>query len=214
MEFKHRLKELIDYKNTNAERVSKEIDKPGLSGNTIRNYLNGGKPKNTEIYEILADYFSVSVDYLLGNTNEKSTDVSIKTINKKYGLSEKSLSVLQSLYSKQKDFYPVYKYTEIDTINLLLEDLADNKYSSVINQIDLFLNAQINSDYRVAIQKDGSLQIWNCSETNRTSGIGVIDGEEILNSILSYIQIRLNNLRSSNIESRGEENECSRNRKK
>ena len=46
-------------------------EKIGVSRTTISRYENNSRQPSKEILEILADYFEVTTDYLLGRTNQK-----------------------------------------------------------------------------------------------------------------------------------------------
>lgn len=61
--FKERLKQLRIERNLTQAEIAKAI---GVSAATIGNYEQGTRePRNNEMWQKLADYFSVSVDYLM-----------------------------------------------------------------------------------------------------------------------------------------------------
>ena len=61
--FSERLNELLKEKNITAYKVAKDT---GLSNGLLASWKNGEKLPGAENLEKLADYFGVSVDYLLG----------------------------------------------------------------------------------------------------------------------------------------------------
>jgi transcriptional regulator with XRE-family HTH domain len=65
-EFKHRLKELRKQKNLSQDQLSGALDIPSSS---LRRYETRGELPKRERLELIADYFSVSMDYLLGRTD-------------------------------------------------------------------------------------------------------------------------------------------------
>lgn len=65
-EFKHRLKELRKQKNLSQDQLSEALDIPSSS---LRRYETRGELPKRERLELIADYFSVSIDYLLGRTD-------------------------------------------------------------------------------------------------------------------------------------------------
>jgi len=65
-EFKHRLKELRKQKNLSQDQLSGALDIPSSS---LRRYETRGELPKRERLELIADYFSVSIDYLLGRTD-------------------------------------------------------------------------------------------------------------------------------------------------
>ncbi len=82
--FNERLRELRKEKQITIEQLANDL---GSAKSTISRYENGLREPKKDFLELLSKYFEVSVDYLLGNTNErtinkeKSTlDSNIKTI--------------------------------------------------------------------------------------------------------------------------------------
>ena len=67
--FYERLKSLALEKNLSLNQVEKNLK---LSRNTLANYKKGQTP-STERAILLANFFNVSTDYLLGNTDERNT---------------------------------------------------------------------------------------------------------------------------------------------
>ena len=70
--FKDKLKQLRIDRNLTQAEVAKAI---GISAATIGNYEQGTRePRNNEMWQKLADYFGVSVDYLMekGANNQHS----------------------------------------------------------------------------------------------------------------------------------------------
>ncbi len=72
--FKDKLKQLRIDRNLTQAEVAKAI---GVSPATIGNYEQGTRePKNNEMWQKLADYFGVSVDYLMEkDTNNQHSDI-------------------------------------------------------------------------------------------------------------------------------------------
>ncbi|AHV96114.1 helix-turn-helix domain-containing protein [Paenibacillus sabinae] len=68
-EFKDRLKELRISKGFSQDKLSEELKIPASS---IRRYETTGELPKRERLEIIADYFDVSIDYLVGRTNTKN----------------------------------------------------------------------------------------------------------------------------------------------
>ena len=64
-------------KNIKMIRQSKEMTHEALAEvlfvtrQTVSNYENGRRDIPSEVWNILADYYGVSVDYLMGRTNIK-----------------------------------------------------------------------------------------------------------------------------------------------
>lgn len=60
--------ELLKETNKTAYQVSKET---GISTATFSNWKNGNYSPKAEKLKILADYFGVSIDYLVGRSDER-----------------------------------------------------------------------------------------------------------------------------------------------
>lgn len=151
-EFCERLKELMEENNIKAEALSKNLNGQ-ISANTIRAYAKGNhKPNSIENIKILANYFNVSMDYIQGFTNEKTTNVEVKNIYNTYGLSEKALKNLKefnSIAKKNENF------TYIKTINFILSQDLDyilRDYKKILQKNEKYkkffdLMLRLDSDY-------------------------------------------------------------------
>jgi len=102
LQFYERLGDLIANNRTTAKAVSSET---GISQSALSEYISGKKDKTGNVVYrapdcatliALANYFSVSTDYLLGLTNVKTSDADVQTIVQKTGLSENSITLLRS----------------------------------------------------------------------------------------------------------------------
>jgi len=65
--FADRLKSLIDEKGINQSALAKHTK---LGTSTISQWVNGQRQPSVEYIIILANYFDVSADYLLGRTKD------------------------------------------------------------------------------------------------------------------------------------------------
>lgn len=107
-EFKHRLKELRKQKNMSQEQLSGALDIPSSS---LRRYETRGELPKRERLELIADYFSVSIDYLLGRTD-----------NPEQILSEPSRVLIDSLDLTDEEIMDKIEFV-IDGITLDEEDV-------------------------------------------------------------------------------------------
>lgn len=158
MEFKDRLKDLMKNRGIQTpEELSKELanlnNGSNIHANTIRNYLKGKPPNNFEKYEILANFFGVSTDYLQGYTDTESTDIKTKYFCDEYGLSENVLKKLKeyknnpieiyaiNLILNQKRFIKILsEYLVSSNINELIEE---NDFLSKFTEMSVYLNPNI-----------------------------------------------------------------------
>lgn len=87
--FKDRLRQLrIEHNLTQAE-IAKAI---GVSSATIGNYEQGTRePRNNEMRQKLADYFNVSVDYLMNKENVSKVSEELLHENMLLGMENISL---------------------------------------------------------------------------------------------------------------------------
>lgn len=66
--FSNRLKELRNEKGLSLRDLAEEI---GTTKSTLSRYENDMRQPKQDVLEALADYFGVTIDYLLGRTNQK-----------------------------------------------------------------------------------------------------------------------------------------------
>ena len=99
--------------------VSKDL---GIHVNTIRSYESSSLDMMPKIERLkkIKNYYNVSYEYLLGETDVKSVNEDMMFIHNETGLSEKSIEYLKTL-DKDDRFLKV--------LNLLIEDMSkcDNK---------------------------------------------------------------------------------------
>ncbi|UYO63422.1 helix-turn-helix domain-containing protein [Acetobacterium wieringae] len=113
-EFKERLKELVREKGETQTKIVDDINKKfraGLSKQAFSYYVNGREP-NHDTLKIFAEYFGVTVDYLIGYSDVKKRENA--DVNSKLGLSDGAIDTLEG-YNK---YLPNIL---IPTVNLLLE---------------------------------------------------------------------------------------------
>ena len=71
--FNQRMKELRAEENITLEELAKALS---TTKSTLSRYENNLRTPNADFINQLAKYFNVSVDYLLGNSNDKNIDES------------------------------------------------------------------------------------------------------------------------------------------
>lgn len=89
--FAERLKGLRG--NASKDSVSNAL---GLHPQTYGRYEKGTRKPDSEILTRIAEYYNVSVDYLLGLKEEKTTDPTIQNAVEYTGLSEKAAEILHN----------------------------------------------------------------------------------------------------------------------
>lgn len=153
--------------------------------------------------------FNVSYDYLLGLTDESTIDIKIKTINKKYGLTEKSLKNLEKINIINVDFSNKAS-TLINTINILLSEEFDfESRLSILEMIDSYIHKNSNIFYEIYSNGDIILKNTKKSKNEYFHGKCEINASLFSENMLPKITERLVELKKE-----GEKNECEGTRKK
>ena len=101
-----RLQEIV----TDSAALAKHL---GCSVQAVNQYKQGIYPKTENLIKI-AEYYQVSLDYLLGFTNIPNTDTTLQSINQKTGLSVDAIIKLSDIAQSNPGFSKI--------ISLLLED--------------------------------------------------------------------------------------------
>lgn len=91
------MKERGENQTTLAEKITEQY--VPIQRQTISLYMNGQSKPDTERIAAIAKVLHVSADYLLGITDTASDDVSVQTICKFTGLSEKAATRLKQMNS-------------------------------------------------------------------------------------------------------------------
>ena len=104
--FATRLRDLIE--NTpNATQVQL-AEVIGVSRQTVSQYANGISEPGYDALIKIANHFNVSLDYLLGRSEAKTTDICIQAICEKTGLSENSIYLLRNFAKPTDDTFHYY----------------------------------------------------------------------------------------------------------
>ncbi len=89
-----RLNEVLAQKDIKQKELAEHI---GVTANTVSYYLSGERCPDIEKLIEIAKYLNVSTDYLLGNSNIKSTDTELISVCNYTGLSEYAVTMLAEL---------------------------------------------------------------------------------------------------------------------
>lgn len=91
----------------------------GIAPTTLAAYEQGKSEPNIETLTKLANYFNVSIDYLLGLTDVKTTNLDVAYMSDYLGLKERSIETLhQYIQLSKKDSKRISQ--TLDTLNILL----------------------------------------------------------------------------------------------
>ena len=118
--FKDVLKQLREEKGLTQELLAHEL---GLSSGSIGNYEQGSREPRNKIMRKIADYFGVSIDYLLGNNSD---------LNQQSDFNTPFLTNFNPNTQADK--------TKIDLINTFTEIIKSENDINKLKQIQMFLN--------------------------------------------------------------------------
>ena len=103
--FWNRLNQLINERNITSYKVSKET---GISQGTFSQWKNNHKKPQKDLINKIAKYFNVSVDYLLGKTDEQNIsnveiekDITLKEPKEEYKI--EPTAEIYNIYDKLND---------------------------------------------------------------------------------------------------------------
>lgn len=99
MEFKDRLKELRKSAKISGEALGKIV---GVQKSSISNWEKGRNFPETKTIQLLAEFFNVTVDYLMGNP-EPREDSSTKEYIDVTGLSDEDIEALSLIVERLKE---------------------------------------------------------------------------------------------------------------
>lgn len=91
--FPQRLRKLLDEQNLSHQAFG---DYLGVARQSVGNYCDGSVSPSTDTLIKVADYFSVSVDYLLGRTDVRAPEPNVQMASSLTGLSEAAIQTLHS----------------------------------------------------------------------------------------------------------------------
>lgn len=117
----NRIKELRIKKGINQKELGSII---GAAANSVSQYESGSREPSIEILNKLADYFDVSIDYLLQRSNDEKSDI---VLNKNNSLNFASPQEALSFILKQE---MVANFGGYD-----LETMSDDEIMDMANDI-------------------------------------------------------------------------------
>lgn len=124
--FPSRLRKLMEETKTTQRELALAI---GVRPQTVSLYVQGQSFPDVNGLARIANYFSISADYLIGNSEMPNTDLTMQDIHKMTGLSAGAICKLQNIYEKNR------KTAFSDIISLLIEDSNAEYYLSIIGEL-------------------------------------------------------------------------------
>lgn len=116
MDFATRLNLLMEEKKITQKALADHL---GITRQAVAQYLAGNTRPNIDILVKIAQFFSVSADYLLGISPIRTQDITTQEICAQLGLSEWSIDILQRAAKNKNDNLPCFLDEIID---YLLDD--------------------------------------------------------------------------------------------
>lgn len=109
--FFNRFKQLCDQKNISVYRACTDI---GLNRSAVAKWKNGGKPNGSTAAK-LAEYFGVTTDYLLGQSEESAPGMNPRAISDeeiKFALFGGDGEITDAMFDEVKQFAAFVKQRE------------------------------------------------------------------------------------------------------
>ena len=150
--FQERLEDLIVQKKkrgTSQNQIAEEI---GITPSSLSSYASDSKEAGINSLCKIAKYFGVSTDYLLGMSDNPSTNIKLREITNKYGLTNEALRELANL----KKYETLESKAALTFINAMIESLRSGTVSDSTNSLWLLsqtliaytINNELNRLYR------------------------------------------------------------------
>lgn len=186
MRFSDRLKSLRKDMDLTQEEFASKIDK---NRSTIAGYETERKEPDHETLKKIADFFNVSVDYLLGRTDMRNYELLDKHWEKVEPTLEDIMSkisldkdLLEKLLAKNKNKDSILNFLNSNNLNLIIQNATEEKKRTLakyllaeIKEIDDTLVIKTNSlkntleetTYRYKIDEDILSDIEKLSEESK-----------------------------------------------
>ena len=133
-----------------AKTANELKDYLGITIQAINQYKQGTAYPKTENLIKIADYFGISVDFLLGITDIPNTDTNMQAVHKFTGLSAGAIGKLQDIYEENR------KTAFSDIISLLIENPnAEYLIAVIADLISCTLDGSSEEETNVAISGNG-----------------------------------------------------------
>lgn len=138
----NRIKELRKNKGVTVKELSEII---GISQSMLSNYENGNsEPRDKETWQKLADYFGVSVAYIMGLSDYKTSVASSAQTLKKFVEKGVSYPQANSLIAEFLGEKMIYKFQEVMNLDSQDPEYTD-KYFMIMEALEALYGADDES---------------------------------------------------------------------
>lgn len=155
--FAKRFKELREKANLNQKDCAEKL---GISRGSISFYENGDRLPDIETIYAMADFFNVSADYLIGKTDNSTTNVDLQGVCQYTGLSDSAATKLHLIEDLNDHLLSAYAYPrknssgenlfrviltgeDLDKLNFLIED---DEFYNLLYFIREYSRTRLNKD--------------------------------------------------------------------
>lgn len=146
--FATRLREIMKERGENQTTLAAKITSQyaTIQRQTISLYMNGQSKPDTERLTAIAKVLDVSVDWLLGISDHKSTDFNVRRISEMTGISEETV---ESLILRKRHLDPLYMeafndfFTPLCTQDILAYLWEIRKSTDTLKEIITSINTEI-----------------------------------------------------------------------
>ena len=131
--FLERFRNLFNEKGCSQVELANAV---GSYRSTVASWLDGKSVPNAYMLKALADYFSVSADYLLCSSNVRSSDVNVKAAMEYTGLSEEAVEWLHiGLDDFECDGEGISEETKKQNLEAASALIKDSTFSRMIHHL-------------------------------------------------------------------------------
>lgn len=175
--FATRFRTLMEKHTINGKKLTQDYlaNYLGVKRQTISQYFNGSTLPQLEKMYLIANFFNVSVDYLMGFVNAESVDIYNKKISQIIGLNDEAINNLKTTNKDNK--------TNIQVVNTLLNEKVGGL--EVLHSISSFL--EFDKTTYSAMPND-IIKAYN-------GKIYTIDGDKMELILLAQVQDKLRQLK-------------------
>lgn len=133
-----RLRQLMYGSGTTQQELA---EKTGCSRQAIAQYMDGSNAPNIDKLILIADFFNVSIDYLVGKDKEQTEEEFVQSIVNYTGLEEKSVEVLHNLKCESTNEIE----ETVKKISAVFSGRRSQDTKTDLSFINTFINSQFNA---------------------------------------------------------------------
>ena len=133
-----RLRQLMYGSGTTQQELA---EKTGCSRQAVAQYMDGSNAPNIDKLILIAEFFNVSIDYLVGKDKEQTEEELVQSIVNYTGLDEKSVEVLHNLKCESTNEIE----ETVKKISAAFNGRRSQDTKTDLSFINTFINSQFNA---------------------------------------------------------------------